>query len=161
MPTWGKFCNFSCNDRTGTESCLIPEGDTGGEQCVFPVCKPSKLSGGTKSSLLILWGPISGLVRRGLEGKLPVNNGDVNGVETVVDGLGNPDILFTSDNLMPFRAQNVSSDRAWWTVFPESGLLEDSTRSIIRLQPNDGPFPLSTATNENVRLNNKRYRRGQ
>lgn len=54
IPTCGEFCNFSCNDFTGTESCLVTGGDLGGEAAVFADWDPSKLKGGTKSILPIL-----------------------------------------------------------------------------------------------------------
>lgn len=143
MPTWGKFCNLSCNARTCIEGCLDNNGDVGGDPGAFTIAWPSRLSGGTKSIRFARWGPNSGLYRSGLDGKLPVNNGDVNGEGNAVAGLENPDAWFRRDNLMPFWAQKVSRERAWWIVLPESGLYEDSTSSTMRLQPNEGLFSSS------------------
>lgn len=146
MPTCGEFCNFSCNDRTGKESCLGPEGDFGGDTAAFPDW-PSKLKGGTISIRPTLCGPKSGLYSSGLDGKLPVNRGDVNGVGNVVAGIvfTIPEIPCIRDNRIPLREQNDSSARAWCTVLPESGLCEASTSSTFRLQPREGPFTSSTA----------------
>lgn len=61
-----------------------------------------------------LRGPKSGLLRSGVDGKLPVNRGDVNGVGNAVDDavLVASDVPCISDNLIPLREQNDSSWRA-------------------------------------------------
>ena len=152
MPTCGRFCNFSCNDRTGKESGRGPGGDFGGDVDVFPDCKPSKLKGGTTSIRPSLCGPTSGLNKRGLEGKLPVIRGEVNGVGNVAaDNIFEiPDMSCKRDNLIPFRAQNDSSARAWCTILPESGLCKASTSSTFRLQPNEGLFSSSIVQDKRI-----------
>lgn len=42
------------------------------------------------------------------------------------------------ENLIPLRAQNDSSTRAWLITLPESGLCEASTSSTLRLHPKVG-----------------------
>jgi hypothetical protein len=54
----------------------------------------------------------SGLYRSGLDGKLPVNKGEVIGVGSVVAAFPNPEALFIRVSLIPFWEQNVSSERA-------------------------------------------------
>jgi len=54
----------------------------------------------------------SGLYRSGLDGKLPVNKGEVIGVGSAVPGFPNPEALFIIDNLMPFWEQKDSRERA-------------------------------------------------
>jgi hypothetical protein len=53
----------------------------------------------------------SGLYRSGLDGKLPVNKGEVIGVGSAVVGFPNPDVLFIRVSLIPFWEQNASSER--------------------------------------------------
>lgn len=146
IPTCGEFWSFSCSDRTGNESCLRAKGESGGEADVFADWKPSKLKGGTISILPTLWEPKSGLYRSGLDGKLPVNKGDVNGVGKFVPctPLKVPDTPLVREIRIPLREQNVSSDRAWWMTLPESGLWWASTSSTLRLQPKEGLFSSST-----------------
>lgn len=145
-PTWGKFWICSCKDRTATASCLRLWGDSGGEAADFAECSPSKFKGGTKSILPARWGPRSGLYIRGVDEKLPVNKGDVNGVGSADPGaaLMVVDAPLASDNLIPLLVQNVSRARAWWKTLPESGLLEASTRRTPRLQPKEALFSLDT-----------------
>ncbi|WVZ13263.1 hypothetical protein V8G54_017793 [Vigna mungo] len=85
---------------------------------------------------------------RGLEGKLPVNKGDANGVGNVVDGtvFTIPDKPCMRDKRMPLRAQNDSSSLAWWITFPESGLCDASTSSTLRLHPKVGPLAPSSGS---------------
>jgi hypothetical protein len=54
----------------------------------------------------------SGLYRSGLDGKLPVNKGEVIGVGSAVAGFPNPEVLFIRANLIPFWEQKDSRERA-------------------------------------------------
>lgn len=63
MPTQGEFCNFSCNDRIGTKSCLGYKEDFGGDLVVFEECPP-KLKGETISIRPILHSPTSALQKK-------------------------------------------------------------------------------------------------
>lgn len=139
MPTCGEFFSLCNNDCTGKQSCLGPEGDFGGDEVDFGGWCPSKLKGGTKSIRPILC-TTSGLYSNGLDGKLPVNIGEANGelIEVPVTGLEEFKIPVTVDILTPLWEQNVSSDLVWCVTLPESGLLEASTRSTLRLHPKEG-----------------------
>lgn len=53
-------------------------------------------------------------------------------------GLEEFKIPVTVDILTPLWEQNVSSDLVWCVTLPESGLLEASTRSTLRLHPKEG-----------------------
>lgn len=141
-PTCGRFCNFSCNDLTGKESFLCPGGELGGDIAIFLGCVPSRFKGGTMSILPSLCDPVSGLNRRGLEGKLPVIRGEANGVGSAVADsiLKIPDIPCIEFTLIPLCAQKDSSVRAWCTTLPESGLCSASTSNTLRLHPRDGMF---------------------
>lgn len=91
---------------------------------------------------------------RGLEGKLPVNRGDANGVGNVVDGtvFTIPDKPCMRDKRMPLREQNDSSTRAWWTTFPESGLCKASTSSTLRLHPKVEPLAPDKTEQKNLNI---------
>jgi hypothetical protein len=84
----------------------------------------------------------SGLYRRGLDGKLPVNKGEVIWAGRIVVGFPNPEALFIRAILIPFWEQNVSKERAWFIFFTESGLNEASTSKTTRLHPKVGLLSL-------------------
>jgi hypothetical protein len=84
----------------------------------------------------------SGLYRSGLDGKLPVNKGEVIGVGSAVAGFLNPEVLFIRANLIPFWEQKNSRERAWFIFFPKSGLNEASTSKTTRLHPKIGLLSL-------------------
>jgi hypothetical protein len=135
---WGKFCNLSYSDLTWKPGSLDTTGELGGE-AYLAIGWPSKLRGGTRSIRFARWGPHSGLYKSGLEGKLPVNNGEVTGVGNVLAGLEKTGERLITARRIPFCVQNASRDRAWFEVLTESALYEASTRRTVRLQPNVGP----------------------
>lgn len=144
---WGKFCNLSYNGLTWTPGSLDTTGEVGGE-AYLATGWPSRLRGGTRSMRFTRWGPHSGLYKRGLEGKLPVNNGEVIGVGNEQAGLEKTGERVIIARRIPFCAQKVSRDRAWLEVLIESALYEASTRRTVRLQPNVGPFSFNPAASK-------------